>query len=551
MPDIDYGALAKQNGAISSQPAAGGSIDYEALAKQNGAVSSQSAPATDTWDPRTWDLKHNPVTNTLAGIGSGLASTGVGAYNLARKIPGVDQVLPAPNAAMQATTQAPAGFFGGAGKFLEQAGEFLIPAGLAADATKGAGLLARASAQALAGGGVSAVQSGGNPASIATGAALGAAGPVLGAGIEAAAPSVGSAVKKVAAQVLGRTTGAGTDAVTQAIENPTSDLVAAMRGQTSEGEVVSNFKQALQHVVDTRSSDYQNALANLPQDGPPLSKAPIQDNVNFMLDKFGVKPGTNGALDFSRSTITDPKAQQQVRSVVNDVAGWGSQPGDLTPSGMDTLKRRIGNMFSDDSQGSAFIASTRDAAASVLKDNVPGYADMTKGYETASKFIDSLGDLSLESKNPGTTIRKLATVMSQKNEYRQVLTDALSQYTNVDLKGQLAGLALNKAAPSGATNTIQASLSIGAGIGIADALRSGAGLLGLVSTGYLAPMAAVSMALASPRRMGELILAMGKAAPALKAAAAVVPTLPAALSNAALNPGTAGMAPSAAALQTQ
>lgn len=69
MPDIDYGALAKQNGAISSQPAAGGSIDYEALAKQNGAVSSQSAPATDTWDPRTWDLKHNPVTNTLAGIG--------------------------------------------------------------------------------------------------------------------------------------------------------------------------------------------------------------------------------------------------------------------------------------------------------------------------------------------------------------------------------------------------------------------------------------------------------------------------------------------------
>lgn len=44
---IDYEALAKQNGAISSMPApkAGGKIDYAALAKQHGAISSQAAPA--------------------------------------------------------------------------------------------------------------------------------------------------------------------------------------------------------------------------------------------------------------------------------------------------------------------------------------------------------------------------------------------------------------------------------------------------------------------------------------------------------------------------
>lgn len=42
---IDYDALAKQNGAISSQPAQpAGQIDYEALAKQNGATSSTPAP---------------------------------------------------------------------------------------------------------------------------------------------------------------------------------------------------------------------------------------------------------------------------------------------------------------------------------------------------------------------------------------------------------------------------------------------------------------------------------------------------------------------------
>src|ERR1035438_1772700 len=44
---IDYTALAKQAGAVSSQPAPGG-VDYAALAKQAGAINSTPAP------PRTW-----------------------------------------------------------------------------------------------------------------------------------------------------------------------------------------------------------------------------------------------------------------------------------------------------------------------------------------------------------------------------------------------------------------------------------------------------------------------------------------------------------------
>src|SRR5579859_3930156 len=39
---IDYAALAKQAGAIKSQPA--GDVDYAALAKQAGAVGSQAPP---------------------------------------------------------------------------------------------------------------------------------------------------------------------------------------------------------------------------------------------------------------------------------------------------------------------------------------------------------------------------------------------------------------------------------------------------------------------------------------------------------------------------
>ena len=69
---IDYAALAKQAGAISSQPAPSaspasqsGSIDYAALAKQAGAVSSTPPPAADTG---VWaGVKRNTV-GMIAGL---------------------------------------------------------------------------------------------------------------------------------------------------------------------------------------------------------------------------------------------------------------------------------------------------------------------------------------------------------------------------------------------------------------------------------------------------------------------------------------------------
>src|ERR1700746_3378976 len=63
----DYAALAKQAGAITSQPAqSSGGVDYAALAKQAGAVSSQ--PAQQPQETGVWaGIKRNTV-----GVVSGL-----------------------------------------------------------------------------------------------------------------------------------------------------------------------------------------------------------------------------------------------------------------------------------------------------------------------------------------------------------------------------------------------------------------------------------------------------------------------------------------------
>lgn len=159
------------------------------------APSTAAGPSDDSGN---W-LLHNPVSDTLAGIGSGVISTGVGAYNLARKIPGADKVLPAPNSYVQQLTQAPDSIMGQVGKWGEQAGEFILPVGeaikgaqLGADALKAGPWATRAlklGAETAAATGTAGIQSGGDPDAMASmakwSAALGAVGAVAPPAVKA------------------------------------------------------------------------------------------------------------------------------------------------------------------------------------------------------------------------------------------------------------------------------------------------------------------------------------------------------------------------------
>jgi hypothetical protein len=118
----------------------------------------------------------------LQGMAKGAASTGVGIGALYRKATG-QSPLPADTFAADTTPSGPGQ---GTGKFIEQTAEFVAPAGLVGKATKGLGLLARAGGQAAVGAGVSAAQTGGDPASIAIGGALGGAGEAAGAVVKGA-----------------------------------------------------------------------------------------------------------------------------------------------------------------------------------------------------------------------------------------------------------------------------------------------------------------------------------------------------------------------------
>lgn len=85
--DIDYEALARQHGAISSMPAPvamgkNGEIDYEALAKKHGAISSTSAPQP----PAASSNEFDPAKAAANPIGYGYERAGHAVVNFGKNL---------------------------------------------------------------------------------------------------------------------------------------------------------------------------------------------------------------------------------------------------------------------------------------------------------------------------------------------------------------------------------------------------------------------------------------------------------------------------------
>lgn len=212
----------------------------------------------------------------LRGIGSGAISTGVGAYELARKIPGVGDALPPPSEYWKGAAEAPNSIPGKLGKFGEQAAEMgLSGSAVAAGASK-LSAAARVAMQALTSGGVAGIQSGGDP--VAATLAAGTEGVFSGAGAALTGSGVlksisdffkESALKKYHHAIL-RGGGSNEDKAIAAKSVP--ELIK--RGETAlslggmaekAGEHVRSGGQAIQNAFDALPADSRidvGAVAN-------------------------------------------------------------------------------------------------------------------------------------------------------------------------------------------------------------------------------------------------------------------------------------------------
>lgn len=349
----------------------------------------------------------------------------------------------------------------------------------------------------LTGGGALVAKAPGLVGKIGTGAKIaGSAIDPINLTAKALTPVVGLG-GKVVSGTTGFTTGAGKESVKKAYEaglNNIPEFKQTLRDMPLEGLRV-EAQGSLQSIKDARSLDYQNKLGNISQSTTDLNFKPVKDNLAQLELAYNIKRNKDGTFDFSRSTV-DRNAVNDIETIINTVDEWGSQAGDLTPKGMDILKRKLDDFYSESKNSRGFVTSLKNKVKNTIVDQVPEYKTMLKNYEKTSNEITEIEkSLSLGNRTSiDTGLRKLMSALKDNNEFRGNLIQKLDEANQGQLATKLAAINLSSWTPN--------SL-MGKGIDIAA--------IGSLFYGF-SPQMAIALGTASPRVVGELAYRLGQGA---------------------------------------
>jgi hypothetical protein len=335
------------------------------------------------------------------------------------------------------------------------------------------------------------------------GASMEAGGQVGGKVLERGLPVVGRFGKAL----MGKLTGTGTGATAEAVEagkTGASGFTDAMRGNISGEQIVESAQSALNAVKDQRRVAYQEVLKQL-EGKRAIDISPVRRKMDELLKNYGFKYSTDPTtgevfLDSSRTAL-NKSGNKDVLEIVDMVKDWGKQKGDRTPLGLDTLKRRLDDFYSESKATRQLVSSLRSEVNGTINRSVPEYAEMTKGYAEATELIkDFEAGLMLRKQGMSgrvtadKTLRRLISAMKDNNELRLDLLKVLGSKGNVDdLVGQVAGNAMSSPFPRGLAGETPF-------------------LIGEVAMAYklLNPQWWPILALSSPRVAGEFLRVIGK-----------------------------------------
>lgn len=306
-------------------------------------------------------------------------------------------------------------------------------------------------------------------------------------------------------QTLGLSTGAGGDAVGEAFKAGTTrnpQFLANLRGEVPASDILEAAQGGLQTLKNQRRQAYEQGIQSTNKNQVFLDFKPIETTFQDTLKGLTVK-GVGGV---TASRVGD-KTLREIDQIKNVVAEWKSKPELHTAEGLDALKRRIDDLYSNDmsKEAKSVLTQTRGQVKNTIVKQDPNYAKTMRDYEQSLSLERELEQaLGLGDKTAvDTAIRKLQSLTrnnaNTSYQYRQQLADILKKEAGVDLMPALSGQALNSFAPRGIQKVLP---SFTAGSGITGAMTLGAeGLLPLAT-----------LPLQSPRLVGEGAYLAGKAA---------------------------------------
>ena len=315
---------------------------------------------------------------------------------------------------------------------------------------------------------------------------------------------VGNVGGKVGKNVLGLTTGVGSEAIKTAYAAGktggatqkafTDNLRGNVSGDVAREQAIS----ALQKMRSDKTTKYKKGMKDI-----ELDKTPINfDKVENIVLKFDDAKSFKGVSELSGN------AQKKLKTVYGLIDEWKANPDLHNAKGLDMLKRRVDAEYPrglNVGDSGVVITNIRNKIKDEIIKQAPGYQKVMQAYEDAIKLERELmQELSLgKNAAAGTTLRKLQSVM--RNNVNTNYGNRLEMLKTLDpsLLPVLAGQALSTVTPRG--------------------LQS-ATATGTAALGYIEPSILAALPFQSPRLMGELTLKSGQASRMLGGAPQVAQT---------------------------
>ncbi len=315
----------------------------------------------------------------------------------------------------------------------------------------------------------------------------------------------GRVAEPVASNLLGLTTGTGTDTIRAAANagrEGNSIFTENLRGNAPITGGLDLAQSALEQMRQERGASYRSSMGEVAANTKPLDFAPIEEAA-AKANKIGSYEG----VTINRSA---GDAVGKINALVEE---WKSYPPETfhTAQGLDALKQAIGDVRDSTEFGTpARVAADRvyQAVKGEIEAKVPEYGKAMGDYAKASDQLkDVTKTFSLgEKASADTATRKLQSVMRNNvnTNYggREKLMEVLAKF-EPDLPATLAGQQMNSYTPRGLA-------------------RGGPYATGLASAATANPMILGALLTQSPRLVGEGAYLAGRGVGAIERGAEAV-----------------------------
>ncbi len=210
--------------------------------------------------------------------------------------------------------------------------------------------------------------------------------PGAGTAFGATLPFVTKLVGALAKGISGKLSGAGTEVVNRAVNNP--DVVGAAidkyaKAPEARQQLVSQAEDVFHSFANQKNQEYATHLAGLSFD-KPLAVNPAETFFQAV-KKFGGTIDQTGNLNFGDSALT--KADKtNLTDAWEALKGWK----DTSPQGFDTLRQNLGNHMKDfkvagNPRANVVLGEVKNTLTNAMKNSIPGYKEMLATYGSKSE----------------------------------------------------------------------------------------------------------------------------------------------------------------------